>query len=54
MTIEYRDNLVGVNWEQLKVDLASDHFDNGRSPRQLQRSFENSPGELAVLLRASL
>jgi ribosomal protein S18 acetylase RimI-like enzyme len=32
-----------VDWVQAKTDLASDHFDNGRSPEALRRSFEQSP-----------
>ena len=32
-----------VDWTQAKADLASDNFDNGRSPAALRRSFEQSP-----------
>ena len=32
----------GVDWEQLKADLTADDFDNGRTPDELRRSFENS------------
>jgi ribosomal protein S18 acetylase RimI-like enzyme len=32
----------GVDWDQAKADLASDDFDNGRSPEALRRSFECS------------
>lgn len=32
-----------VDWIQAKSDLASDHFDNGRSPEALHRSFAQSP-----------
>ena len=31
-----------VNWEQVKLDLLADHFDNGRSAMALQHSFEAS------------
>ena len=41
-TIAYDTTCRAVNWEQLKRDLTADHFDNGRSPEQLQRSFEKS------------
>jgi hypothetical protein len=41
-TIEFRSHLSGIDWVVLKNVLASDHFDNGRSPDQLQRSFVNS------------
>lgn len=41
-TITYFDTLAGVDWTALKAALASDRFDNGRSPEQLRRSFENS------------
>jgi ribosomal protein S18 acetylase RimI-like enzyme len=36
------DTLDGVDWERAKADLAADHFDNGRSPAALGRSFERS------------
>jgi predicted GNAT family acetyltransferase len=32
----------GVDWVQVKADLAADDFDNGRSPAALQRSFERA------------
>lgn len=35
-------DLAGVDWEGMKRALAEDNFDNGRSPAQLRRSFENS------------
>lgn len=41
-TIVYRSDLIEVDWEQLKRSLNRDRFDNGRSPDQLQSSFENS------------
>jgi predicted GNAT family acetyltransferase len=31
-----------VDWVRAKADLASDDFDNGRSPQALRRSFEQS------------
>jgi predicted GNAT family acetyltransferase len=42
MEIHYSTDTTGVNWQQLKADLAADDFDNGRSPEELKRSFENS------------
>ena len=42
MAITYTLNLDGVDWEEMKTILVEDDFDNGRSPEQLQRSFENS------------
>jgi ribosomal protein S18 acetylase RimI-like enzyme len=36
------DSLAGIDWERAKGDLAADHFDNGRSPAALRRSFEQS------------
>ena len=38
----YRTGLAGVDWHELKATLAADGFDNGRTPEQLQTSFENS------------
>lgn len=35
-------SLDGIDWEQVKAELAADDFDNGRNPRALQRSFEQS------------
>jgi ribosomal protein S18 acetylase RimI-like enzyme len=35
-------SLEGVDWAQVKADLAADDFDNGRSPAALRRSFEGS------------
>ncbi len=40
--IWYKTDLDGVDWEQLKVDLIADQFDNGRSIEQYKTSFENS------------
>ena len=42
MAIEYRADLIGVDWEALKKDLIIDDFHNGRTTHQLQLSFENS------------
>lgn len=42
MNIEYRHELTDVNWAQMKSRCAEDDFDNGRTPEQLRRSFENS------------
>ena len=36
------DDVDRVDWAQAKTDLAADHFDNGRSPAALRRSFEQS------------
>jgi ribosomal protein S18 acetylase RimI-like enzyme len=35
-------SLEGIDWAQAKADLEVDHFDNGRSPEALRRSFEQS------------
>jgi predicted GNAT family acetyltransferase len=42
MTITYKFNLQGVDWEALKARLNEDDFDNGRTAEQLKTSFENS------------
>jgi GNAT superfamily N-acetyltransferase len=39
MTVEYSTSIDGVDWSELKADLAADYFDNGRTPEQMQRSF---------------
>jgi predicted GNAT family acetyltransferase len=40
--VTYKTDLKQVDWHAMKSTLASDDFDNGRSPAQLQASFENS------------
>ena len=42
MPIEVDASLDGIDWAVVKADLASDEFDNGRSPEALRRSFEQS------------
>ena len=37
-----RDGLEGVDWEALNDALTADRFNNGRTPEELRRSFENS------------
>lgn len=36
------DSTDGMDWDQVKSDLAADDFDNGRTARALRRSFESS------------
>jgi predicted GNAT family acetyltransferase len=40
--LRFATDLQSVDWPGLKNLLAADHFDNGRTPEQLRRSFENS------------
>ena len=40
--INYKTNLTYVDWIEMKKTLHEDAFDNGRSPEQLKKSFENS------------
>lgn len=42
VAIRYREDCEGVDWEALKRDLATDDFDNGRTPGELERSFRAS------------
>lgn len=42
MQVEYRMELTGVDWHALTEILIEDDFDNGRTPEQLRKSFENS------------
>jgi len=42
LPIEFRNDLAGVDWAELKAALTADDFDNGRTALQLQQSFENS------------
>lgn len=47
--IEYRTILDGVDWAALKASYAADRFDNGRTPEQLRRSFENSSAAILAV-----
>jgi predicted GNAT family acetyltransferase len=40
--VRFASELAGIDWCELKAVLHADRFDNGRSPEQLRRSFENS------------
>ena len=44
MNVEYCSDCHGIDWQALKASLSSDDFDNGRTPQQLQKSFQNSQG----------
>jgi predicted GNAT family acetyltransferase len=40
--VTYKSDLSNVDWDEMKATLKEDVFDNGRSPQQLQASFQNS------------
>ena len=40
--ITYSHDPAAIDWARLKDDLLADDFDNGRTPDELRRSFENS------------
>jgi predicted GNAT family acetyltransferase len=42
LAITYTHDLATIDWSRLKDDLLADDFDNGRTPDELRRSFENS------------
>jgi len=42
MTVRIDESLAGIDWDQVKADLAADAFDNGRSARALRASFGQS------------
>jgi len=42
VAIVYKTSLAQVDWARMKETLASDNFDNGRTPEQLRISFQNS------------
>ncbi len=42
MNVQYKRDLNGVDWDEMKSILKKDDFDNGRTPDQYRRSFENS------------
>ena len=39
----YKTDLNNVDWQEMKATLAADNFDNGRSPKQLQKSQWKQP-----------
>lgn len=41
-TVRYESSIEGVDWVALKETLQADDFDNGRTPKQLERSARNS------------
>ncbi|MFN2138075.1 MAG: GNAT family N-acetyltransferase [Candidatus Promineifilaceae bacterium] len=42
MSVTFKDDLAGVDWQAMKEILTRDEFDNGRTSDQLQRSFAHS------------
>lgn len=42
MPVVIDDSMEAIDWVRAKTDLASDNFDNGRSPEALCQSFERS------------
>lgn len=42
MPITFDDSPAGIDWVEVKADLARDDFDNGRSPEALKLSFARS------------
>ena len=40
--VHFSSDLQGVDWDALNSRLADDHFDNGRTPDELRRSFAAS------------
>jgi predicted GNAT family acetyltransferase len=42
MSIVYSTRSDGIDWVALKAELARDHFDNGRTANQMERSFRAS------------
>lgn len=42
MAIVYCCSSDGIDWVTLKAELSADHFDNGRTPEQMERSFRAS------------
>ena len=42
LNVIYKETLENVDWAEMKETLRLDNFDNGRTPEQYQRSFENS------------
>lgn len=54
MGLQYKFDLVGVDWDEMKSILKSDQWDNGRTPKQYKDSFENSYVTCLVYLNGNL
>ena len=52
--IQYKSDLQNVDWQEMKQILAIDRFDNGRTPQQLQQSFENSYASVIAYADSSI
>lgn len=52
--IIYEQDLSMVDWVELKQSLQEDDFDNGRSPEQLERSFQNSAKSVIAYLNGRI
>lgn len=42
MALRYSKDIAATDWAQLVADLEADDFHNGRTPEEMQRSYENS------------
>ncbi|HZQ88230.1 MAG TPA: GNAT family N-acetyltransferase [Acidimicrobiales bacterium] len=42
MTVTIDSSLAGIDWDRAKADLAADDFDNGRTARALEASFQSA------------
>ncbi|MGH2935330.1 MAG: GNAT family N-acetyltransferase [Gaiellaceae bacterium] len=42
MPVAFDSSPEGIDWAEVKADLAADRFDNGRSSEALRRSFERT------------
>ncbi len=40
--VTYKSDLSNVDWNEMKATLKQDAFDNGRTPQQLEASFQNT------------
>lgn len=50
----YVTDLKHIDWQEMKSTLAADAFDNGRTPEQLQASFENSYATVIAYINAQI
>lgn len=53
MDIQYAKTTAHIDWSRLKADLMADDFDNGRTPDELRRSFENSAVVVFAIVSSS-
>ena len=50
----YKTHLEDVDWQEMKLTLEMDEFDNGRSSQQLEASFRNSYATIVAYIDSQI